>query len=209
MLSGILALKARLREPGEERSEATEERRATQSAAASPSGSTPVPHLPYRVPELRRNGDFLVALDQVRRSTMGGAGEAGDSATLTDQLERLLSITGIRAGVPGYEIIACAASSPLPALRAAAVATRLVIALRGQNPEQERQFNVLRAELLLGVAGVPWSLDEESLTRCLGDCEILIHCLVGALSDVASTTSDERKREAMERYSRVCSIVFR
>lgn len=139
----------------------------------------------------------------------GGAGENGDSATLTDQLERLLSITGIRAGVPGYEIIACAASSPLPALRAAAVATRLAIALRGQNPEQERQFNVLRAELLLGVAGVPWSLDEESLTRCLGDCEILIHCLVGALSDVASTTSDERKREAMERYSRVCSIVFR
>ena len=77
---------------------------------------------------------------------------------------------------------------------------------------ERREFECRRVgffSTLLGVAGIRPTLDEEDLTRCMHDCRDLVYCLVGALSDVASTTPSAQKREAMDRYRRVCAIVFR
>jgi hypothetical protein len=161
------------------------------------------------VPELRRNGDFYVALEELKRSTEKDPRHGREAVALSEQLDRLLSLAGFRVDRPGNETISAAAANPLPAMRAASAAARLAIALGGRDPQQEQGLNLLRVDLLLGVAGIRPTLDEEDLTRCMNDARDLVYCLVGALSDAASTAPPTQRPEAMERYSRVCGIVFR
>ena len=164
------------------------------------------------MPELQRNGDFIVALHQLKQSTRKDLHSDGDATALAEQLDRLLAIAGIRADRLGDECISGAAANPVPAMRAATVAARLAVVLSGSEPrdsQQEYGLNLLRLDLLLGVAGIQPTLEEGDLTRCMRDCRDLVYCLVGALSDVAATASPGQKREAMERYSRTCGIVFR
>lgn len=161
------------------------------------------------MPELRRNGDFWVALEQLKRSSIKDPRGDEDAIGLSEQLERLLSLAGIRPGGLRNDTIAGAAANPVPAMRAATAATRLAITLAERDAQREQRLNLLRADLLLGVTGVQPTLAEEDLTRCMADCRDLVYCLAGALSDVASTSAGNERREAMERYKRVCDIVFR
>lgn len=185
-----------------------EARKASPASGSNASeGSRPQPTtLPYRVPELRRNGDFIVALEQLKQSTTPR--HHGGAVALSNRLEQLLLVAGIRTGRPGNDRIRAAAANPVIAMRAASAAMRLAIALDGRDPQQEQSLYLLRVDLLLGVTGIRPTLAEEDLTRCMHDCRDLVYCLVGALSDVASTAPQKKREEAMERYSRVCEIVF-
>lgn len=178
--------------------------------SSPPEVSQPQPlTLPYQVPELRRNGDFYVALEQLKRTTVREPRDHGDAVALEDQLERLLFIAGIGTDRAGDESMSAAAANPVIAMRAATAATKLAVTLAGHDPQQEQSLNLLRVNLLLGVTGIRATLAEEDLTRCMHDCRDLVLCLVGALSDVASTAPETKRGEAMERYHRVCDVVFR
>jgi hypothetical protein len=146
-------------------------------------------------------------LEQLKQSTTPR--DHGDAVALSNRLEQLLFVAGIRTGRPGNDRIRVAAANPVIAMRAASAATRLASALAGRDPQQEQSLNLLRVDLLLGVTGIRPTLAEEDLTRCMHDCRDLVLCLVGALSDAASTAPQKKRGEAMERFQRVCEIVFR
>jgi hypothetical protein len=166
--------------------------------------------LPYRVPELQLNGDCILAVERLL-GHLTGPNDAADVVGLSEQIDYLLLGAGLRLGQPDDAIIHGAAEEPVRALLAADAAMKLAVAL-SHAPEREQQrefsFNLLRLNLLLGVAGVRSTIDDEDLKRCKRDWEGLVHCVVGALSDVASIAPPAFQREAMERYSRACTVIF-
>jgi len=163
---------------------------------------------PYLMTELRRNGDFIVVVEQLLRSTDEQLPADLNAAKLSDQLENLLSDAEIRVGVPLNENVDAITTHPIIALRAAVVAVRLARRIHGYSPQQALSLNLLRRDILFGVAGIDHTLEQDAIKRCASDYEKIAYCLVGALSDVATSSSDSAKKEAIESYSRLCSIVF-
>lgn len=129
-------------------------------------------------------------------------------AKLSDQFENLLSVAEIRVGAPFNENVDSINTHPIIALRAAVVAVRLARKIHGHSPQQELSLNLLRRDILFGVTGIDHTLEQDSIKRCVSDYEKIAYCLAGALSDVASSSTDSEKKEAIESYSRYCSIVF-
>lgn len=213
ILDAMFELKGRLREVSPASPIRPPTHYAVSSPVVAPPESLPQPTGQcYAVPELLRKGDFYLVLTQLKRSMERGPEDEESVSDASERFERLLSAVGVRHGESEIKFIELAAASPIAAMRAAAAATKLAIALSGQDPQRERELNVLRARLLLGVTGIHPSLDRDSIRRCMFDCIDLVYCLLGALSDVASSTQpvedEAEKRTALERYSRVCEIVF-
>ena len=163
---------------------------------------------PYLLTELRRNGDFIVVVEHLLRSTDEQLPEDLTVAKLSDQLENLLSVAEIRVGLPLNENVDAITTHPIIALRAAVVAVRLARKIHVHSPQQALSLNLLRRDILFGVTGIDQTLEQDAIKRCAIDYEKIAYCLVGALSDVASSSPESAKNEAMERYSRLCSIVF-
>jgi len=167
----------------------------------------PQPYL-MKMTELRRNGDFIVVVEQLLRSTAEQLPADLTAAKLSDQLENLLFDAEIRVGVSLNENIDAITTHPIIALRAAVVAVRLARRIHGYSPQQALSLNLLRRDILFGVACIDHTLEQDAIKRCASDYEKIAYCLVGALSDVATSSSDSAKKEAIESYSRLCSIVF-
>lgn len=163
---------------------------------------------PYLLTELRLDGDFIVVVEHLLRSTDEQLAEDLTPATLSDQLEYLLSVAEILVGVPLKENIDAITAHPIIALRAAVVAVQLARKLHGHSPQQALSLNLLRRDILFGVTGIDQTLELDAIKRCAGDYERIAYCLVGALSDVASSSPESAKKEAIESYSRLCNIVF-
>lgn len=164
---------------------------------------------PYLLTDLRLNGDFIVVIEHLLRSTDEQLPQDLTAAKLSDQLEKLLSIAGIRLGVPLDENIDAITSHPIIALRAAVVAVRLARKINGHSPQQELSLNLLRRDILFGVTGIDHTLEQDAVQRCASDCKKIAYCLAGALGDVASSSPVSARKEAMESYSRLSSIIFR
>lgn len=163
---------------------------------------------PYLLTELRRDGDFIVVVEHLLRSTDEQLPDHLTAMKLSDQLENLLSVAEIRVGVPLNENIDAITTHPIIALRAAVVAVRLARKIHAHSPQKAMSLNLLRRDILFGVTGIDQTLEQGAIKRCASDCEKIAYCLVGALSDVASSSPDNAKKGAMESYSRLCSIVF-
>jgi len=163
---------------------------------------------PYLLTELRRNGDFIVVIEHLLRSTEEQLPGDLTAANLSDQLENLLSVAGLRVGVPLNENSDAITAHPIIALRAAVVAVRLVRKIHNHSPQQALSLNLLRRDILFGVTGIEQTLEQDAIKRCVRDYEKLAYCLAGALSDVASSSPEGAKKEAMDSYRRLCSIVF-
>lgn len=163
---------------------------------------------PYLLTELRRNGDFIVAIEHLLRSNDEQLPGDLTSGNLSDQLETLLSVAGLRVGVHLNENSDAITAHPIIALRAAVVAARLARKIHNHSPQQALSLNLLRRDILFGVSGINQSLEQDAIRRCASDYEKLAYCLAGALSDVASGSPESAKKEALESYSRLCSIVF-
>lgn len=162
----------------------------------------------YQLTELRRNGDFIVAIENLMRSTDEELPDDLNAEDLEDKLEKLLSLAGIRLGLPLVENIGAINESPIIALRAAIVAVRLARITKEHDSRQKLDLNLLRRDILLGVTGIGQDLDEKTVKRCARDYEKIVYCLLGALGDIASIAPDNLKPEAMEGYSRINRIVF-
>ena len=162
---------------------------------------------PYILPDLLRNGDFIVAIEHLLRSTDEELNKYTE-ASLSEQLENLLSVAEIGKNVPLSDNVWDICAKPIVALRAAVVAVRLARITKQHSPEQELSLNLLRRDILFGVTGIDQELEQHAIERCVRDCEKIAHCLVGALSDVASCSPENSKQDAMEDYSRLCDIVF-
>ena len=165
------------------------------------------PH-PYLLNELRRDGDFIVVVEHLLRSTDEELSSDLTPAKLSVQLENLLSLIKIRADVPLAENIEAISDNPIIAMRAAVVAVRLARKITDHDPQKELSLNLLRRDILFGVTGINQNLEQAAIKRCAIDYEKIVHCLVGALSDVVSSSPESEKKEAMQSYSRLCSIVF-
>ncbi len=163
---------------------------------------------PYLLTELRRDGDFIVVVEHLLRSADEQLLEDLSAANLSDQLENLLSIAEIRAGVPLKENVDAITAQPIAALRTAVVAVRLARRIQDDSPQQALSLNLLRRDILFGVTGIDQILDKGAIKRCASDYEKIAMCLVGALSDVASSSPETTRKEAMESYSRLCSVLF-
>jgi len=163
---------------------------------------------PYILTELRRNGDFIVVVEHLLRSTDEELPDNLTPAILSDQLERLLSLAEIRADVPLAENIEAINANPIIALRAAVVAVRLARRIQKYSPQQELSLNLLRRDILFGVTGIDQNLEQDAIKRCANDYEKIVCCLVGALGDVASSSPEGAKKEALQSYSQICNIVF-
>ncbi|MCP4605881.1 MAG: hypothetical protein GY847_36105 [Proteobacteria bacterium] len=163
---------------------------------------------PYLLTELLLDGDLIVVVEHLLRSTDEQLPEDLTEEKLSNQLENLLSDAEIRVGVPLNENVDAIITHPIIALRAAVVAVRLARKIHGHSPQQVLSLNLLRRDILFGVTGIDHTLEQDAIKRCTIDYEKIAYCLVGALSDVASSSPDSKKKEAMESYSRFCSIVF-
>ena len=165
----------------------------------------------YRVPELRRNGDFILLIWQMMQDVVENGWNEENKTNLSKQLEELFTITGIRQDFTYYQNIEAITKRPITALRVASVARKLAfsLSLSDHKSNQEHSLNLLRRDILLGVAGVKPTLGTMELERCLGDYKELMFCLSGAMSDVASSASEKDKPIALDSYRRVCEIVFR
>jgi hypothetical protein len=165
------------------------------------------PHL-YLLNELRRDGDFIVVVEHLLRSTDEELSSDLTPAKLSGQLEKLLSLAEIRADMPLAENINAISENPIIAMRAAVVAVHLARKITDHDPQKKLYLNLLRRDILFGVIGIDQNLDQAVIKKCASDYEKIVYCLVGALSDVVSSSPESEKEEAMLSYSRLCSIVF-
>lgn len=163
---------------------------------------------PYLLSDLSRNGDFIVAVENLLRSVDEELPEDLTAVKLSEQLENLLLESAIRADAPLAENIWAVSEKPIIALRAAVVAVRLARKIKDISPQRELSLNLLRRDILFGVTGIDQQLQQDAISRCRDDYEKIVHCLVGALSDVASSSPENSKKEAIENYSRLCSMAF-
>ncbi len=159
----------------------------------------------YNVPQLKSNGDFILLVHQILNKNEGPQ----DINLLSERLENLLELTGIRKDLSYEENINAINREPIIALRTAKIAMKLAQEISSTEPILERSLNILRRDILLGITGVNPSLNEENIERCLEDYRDLMYCLVGAISDVASTAAEKDKPEAMNNYRKICKIVFK
>ena len=160
----------------------------------------------YVVPDLVRNGDFIVAVHHLKNSV--SAPSELSIAALSARLDDLIDVLGVRIDLPLDQNLDAILEKPVAALRAARFAAELGQSVQGMDPDQEHLLNTLRRDMLLGVAGIPAALDEDTVLRCARDSIDLVYCLLGSLSDVAASAPEETKKEALEHYSRVSGYVF-
>jgi hypothetical protein len=131
----------------------------------------------YQLTELRRDGDFIVALEHLIQSTDEGLPNDLNTAALSGQLEKLLSLDGIRSDRPFVENIGSIAARPIIAMRVAIVAVRLARAIKEYDSQQALSLNLLRRDILLGVTGIDLNLEEKAVKRCARDCKKIVCCL--------------------------------
>lgn len=162
----------------------------------------------YQLTELRRNGDFIVAIENLLRSTDEELPDDLNTEDLEDKLENFLSLSGIRLGLPLAENIRAINENPIIALRTAIVAVHLARISKEYDSKHEFDLNLLRRDILLGVTGIDQDLDEKKVKRCAHDYEKILYCLLGSLSDIASSAPDNLKPEAMKVYQRISRISF-
>lgn len=162
----------------------------------------------YLLTELRQNGDFIVVIEHLLQSVDEKLSDDLTATKLSGQLENLLSLAGIRADVTLNENIDAIMEHPIIALRAAVVAVRLARKSHSLSPQQALSLSLLRRDILFGLTGIDQALEQDAIRRCVSDYAKIAYCLAGALSDVVSSSPEGSKKEAMESYSRLCSIVF-
>ena len=195
VLGVVLGIKAIMRgtTPEEDSSGRTRSKSSDKRSSASESGT-----LPYRVLELRHDGDFIVAVHHLKQAAVRGPAGDMDRTESADRLRRLLTVAGLRTDRSRSETIETAANAPVPAIRAAVAACEFAVCLSSLSDRdlaREYELNMLRLNVLLGVSGIGLGLDDNHLKRCNRDCDGLVQCLLGALSDVASTAPPEQKQE--------------
>lgn len=161
----------------------------------------------YQLKELLRDGDFILAVEHLSRFPGGKK----FSALLTDdprgQLERLLKLSGIVRERSLAENARYINAKPVIAMKAALVSAYAAQSIAEDASEQELVLNQLRRDILFVLCGIGPDLDEVAVKRCQRDSEKIVHCLLAALSDVASCSPAASKAQATEVYSKLCRII--
>ena len=158
------------------------------------------------IADLVRDGDYIVALHELKNSV--STPSELSIAALSARLDDLMDVLEIRPDRPLEENYNAISAKPIVALRVARFAAELAPLVQEVDPEQEHLLNVLRRDMILGVAGIPATLDEDAVRGYARHSIDLMYCLLGALSDVAATAPEVTKKRALENYSRASGFVF-
>ncbi len=163
---------------------------------------------PYLLSSLQANGDFIVVIEHLLQCVDEQPSIELSEDNLTTQLTNILEVADIQLDATLDENIDAIYNKPIVALRAAVAATKLARIASSDNQQKSAALNIFRRDILFAVTGRDKSLDQALIKRCLNDYPKIIYCLVCAMSDVASSTPASEKTEAIQSYSRLCSVVF-